>query len=142
MPGDGSAKIVKAGWACLVVLLGGCATIVEGTTQNILVEVVPPTGTCVLSRKGEVLGASTPDRRVVNVSKSMNDISFSCSAPGHESKEEVLSSSLSTATVASFFLLDFGLVDAATGAWKKYPERLTVVLQPVPQTAPVASRRR
>lgn len=113
----------------LTLSLAGCATIVEGTTQNITVEVVPPTGTCVLTREGETLGASTPDNRVVKVSKSMKDITFDCTAPGHEPKREVLSSSLSPATVASFFLLDFGLVDAATGAWKKYPERVTLVLQ-------------
>jgi hypothetical protein len=124
------------GIVALSAALAGCATITEGTTQNILVEVVPDTGTCVLSRKGETIGASTPGQRVVNVSKSMNDINFSCSAPGHQPKEELLSSALSTATVASFFLLDFGIVDAATGAWKKYPERLTVVLQPLPMSTP------
>jgi hypothetical protein len=120
---------LKAAMLCLA--LGGCATITEGTTQNIRVEVVPDTGTCILIRKDETIGASTPGQRLVNVSKSMNDILFKCSAPGHQEKEELLTSSLSTATVASFFLLDFGIVDAATGAWKKYPERLTVVLQPI-----------
>lgn len=120
-------------WAAALcsVTLAGCATITEGTTQNILVEVVPASGTCVLTRKGEALGASTPDHRVVTVSKSMNDINFDCSAAGYQPKEELLSSALSPATVASFFLLDFGIVDATTGAWKKYPERLTVVLQPL-----------
>lgn len=119
--------------AGLCVALGGCATIVEGTTQNILVEMVPDTGTCVLVRKGETIGASLPGQRLVNVSKSMNDITFQCSAQGYQDKEETLTSSLSAATVASILLLDFGIIDAATGAWKKYPERLTVVLQPLPK---------
>jgi hypothetical protein len=127
------------GTLLIAAALGGCATITEGTTQNIRVEVVPDSGTCVLSRKGETLGASTPGQRIVNVSKSMNDIEFKCSAPGHQDKDEILSSALSPATVASFFLLDLGIVDAATGAWKKYPERLTVVLQPA--AAPAAKRR-
>lgn len=123
---------------CALVALGGCATIVEGTTQPIMVEVVPSTGTCVITRQGETIGASTPDQRVVVVSKSMNDLEFDCSAAGHQPRREVLSSSLSPATVASFFLLDFGLVDAATGAWKKYPEKITIVLQPIAQAlAPV-----
>jgi hypothetical protein len=113
------------------VTLGGCATITEGTTQNILVEVAPNTGTCLVIRQGETLGASTPDHRIVTVSKSMNDLEFKCSAKGYHDKDDVLTSTTSNATVVSFFLLDFGLVDAATGAWKKYPERLTVVLQPI-----------
>jgi hypothetical protein len=122
--------------------LAGCATITEGTTQNIRVEVVPDSGTCVLSRKGETLGASTPGQRIVNVSKSMNDIDFKCSAPGHQDRDESLSSSLSPATVASFFLFDLGIVDATSGAWKKYPGRITVVLQPLPTVSPPAVKRR
>jgi hypothetical protein len=125
------------GIVAICAALCGCATITEGTTQNILVEMVPTTGTCVLTRKGEALGASTPDNRIVTVSKSMNDINFDCSAPGYQPKQELLTSATSTATVVSFFTLDFGIVDAATGAWKKYPERLTVVLQPLPKPIPV-----
>jgi hypothetical protein len=113
--------------------VAGCATIVEGTTQSITVEVSPPTGTCIVSRQGEQLGISTPERRVVVISKSQHDLEFSCSAPGYQPKTDTLSSNLAAATVASFFLLDLGIVDAATGAWKKYPERITVVLQPLPQ---------
>ena len=111
---------------------GGCATIVEGTSQSLTVDVHPSTGTCVVSRKGEQLGISTPEKRIVNVSKSQHDLEFSCSAPGYQSKTEVLTSNMAAATVASFFLLDFGIVDAASGAWKKYPEKITVVLQEVP----------
>jgi hypothetical protein len=127
------------GIVALCAALGGCATITEGTTQSILVEVSPDTGTCVLSRKGETIGASTPGQRVVTVSKESADIRFQCSAEGYQPKDDVLSSSLSAATVASFFLLDFGIVDAATGAWKKYPERITIVLQPLPKPIPAPS---
>lgn len=114
-------------------LLANCAIITEGTTQDIRVEVVPDTGTCLLLRQDEQIGASTPGQRVVNVHKSKDDIQFKCSAPGYQDKDDVLSSRLSSATVASFFLLDLGIVDATTGAWKKYPERITVVMQPAPK---------
>jgi hypothetical protein len=113
-------------------LLGGCATIVEGTTQTILVDVVPETGTCIVSRQGEQLGISTPDKRMVTVSKSQHDLTFTCSAPGYQPMSDTLSSNLAAATVVSFFLLDFGIVDAATGAWKKYPEKIRIALQPLP----------
>ena len=122
--------------------LGGCATITEGTTQNIRVEVVPDSGTCVLIRKNETIGASTPGQRMVTVSKESADIEFKCSAPGYQDQDEMLSSALSSATVVSFFLLDLGIVDAVSGAWKKYPERLTVVLQPAGKPpAPVRGAR-
>jgi hypothetical protein len=122
-------RVLKLALACLA--LGGCATIVEGTTQNIRVEVVPDTGTCVLTRKGETIGASMPGQRMVSVSKAMDDIRFQCSAPGYENKEDELVSKISPATVASILLLDFGIVDAISGAATKYPDRLTVVLQPL-----------
>ena len=112
----------------IAIALAGCATIVEGTTQTITVDVVPPNGTCEVSRQGERLGLSTPERRGVTVSKSQYDLMFTCSAPGYATKTESLSSNIAAASVVSFFLLDFGIIDAATGAWKKYPERAVVVL--------------
>jgi hypothetical protein len=123
-------------------LLAGCATIIEGTTQTITVEVVPAHGTCVVTRQGEEIGVSTPDRRAVTIPKSQHDLTFSCTAEGYIPKTDTLSSSLAAATVASFLLLDFGIVDAATGAWKKYPERVTVVLTPAPRPVPAAPTRR
>jgi hypothetical protein len=119
----------------LAAVCGGCATIVEGTSQSISVDVSPSTGTCIVSRQGEQLGISTPEKRVVSISKSQHDLQFSCSAPGYQGKTETLSSNMAAATVVSFFLLDLGIVDAASGAWKKYPERITVVLEPSPPTA-------
>lgn len=116
--------------------IASCATIVEGTTQTITVDVSPPTGMCIVSRQGEQLGISSPEKRAVTLSKSQHDLQFSCSAPGYQSKTDILSSNMAAATVASFFLLDLGIVDAATGAWKKYPERISVILQPEPARAP------
>jgi hypothetical protein len=124
--------------AACCVIVAGCATIVEGTTQTITVDVSPPTGTCIISRQGEQLGISTPDRRAVVISKSQHDLEFACSAQGYQAKTQTLSSTLSAATVASFFLLDLGIVDAATGAWKKYPERVGIILEPEPAPPKVA----
>lgn len=111
----------------------GCATIVEGTSQTNTVDVSPPTGVCEVSRQGEMLGVSTPEKRVVNVGKSQHDLMFSCSAPGYQGKTETLTSTMAAATVGSFFLLDLGIVDAASGAWHKYPTKITVVLDPLPR---------
>lgn len=110
--------------------LGGCATIIEGTSQTIVVDVSPPNGVCDVSRQGEFLGRSTPESRAVTVGKSQHDLVFSCSAPGYISKTETLTSAMAAATVVSFFTLDLGIVDAASGAWQKYPTKVAVVLQP------------
>lgn len=112
----------------LSLAFAGCATIMEGTSQTLIVDVVPAHGRCEVLRDGVVLGQSSPGSRAVSVSKSKSDLLFNCSAEGYPSKSQTLSSALAAATVASFFLLDFGLVDAATGAWMKYPERVTIVM--------------
>ncbi|MBN8955255.1 MAG: hypothetical protein J0H17_01435 [Rhizobiales bacterium] len=127
----------------LALLCAGCATIVEGTTQPIRVEANAPNFRCQVSRNGEMLGESTSQQPMVTVSKSKDDLMISCAAPGYQERAETLSSNLSSATVASFFLLDFGIVDAATGAWKKYPDRITLLLQPSmpPPAPPVAHKR-
>jgi hypothetical protein len=132
---------MRTGILALAAICSGCATIVEGTTQSITVDVSPQTGTCIVSRQGEQLGISTPEKRVVSISKSQHDLQFSCSAPGYQGKTETLSSNMAAATVASFFLLDLGIVDAASGAWKKYPERIAVILQPLPSPPAAAPRR-
>lgn len=41
-------------------LLVGCTTITENTTQSITVEVSPDTGTCVLSRRKKILAQALP----------------------------------------------------------------------------------
>jgi len=112
-----------------VAALGGCATIIEGTTQSIRVEVVPDTGYCDVMREGEVIGKSAPGQRDVPVSKSYYDLVFSCSAPGYDPKFENLASALSPYTVASALLVDFGIVDNISGASMKYPTKVTVILQ-------------
>ena len=126
--------------ACATVSLISCASIVEGTTQTIAVNVIPQTGTRVVMRGGEQLGVSTPEKRSVTKSKSKDNLSFACSAMGYQPKTEALGPDLSAATVARFFLLDFGIVDAATGAWKKYPAQVTVQLLPQPAPSPVPSQ--
>jgi len=124
--------MVRAAAIGAAMLAGGCATIMEGTTQQMVVDMVPDHGTCEVSRQGQKIATSMPGQRVLEISKSQHDLTFSCSAAGYTPKVDTLSSTLAAATVASFLLLDFGIVDAATGAWMKYPTRVTIVLQKAP----------
>jgi hypothetical protein len=84
------------------------------------------------------LSTRRPHRRGVKVEGRHNIRVFGWSYE----QMEVLSSSPSPYTVASFLLVDFGIVDATTGAWMKYPERLTIVLEPnaTPSGQPMARR--
>src|SRR5437868_2403323 len=70
--------------SALAISLGGCATIVEGTTQNVSVITQPPGASCTISRDGVVLGAVPSTPGSVKIGKSKNDISVSCAKEGFE----------------------------------------------------------
>jgi hypothetical protein len=67
---------------------------------------------------------------MVKLGKGFSAVDLHCSTPGHVDTVEQLPTSLSPYTVASFLLVDFGIVDAISGAAWRYPERVTVLLQP------------
>lgn len=114
--------------ATIALLLGGCASIVEGTNQSITVALTPDTATCVATRQGGQIGVVSGSNRTMSISKSRYDIQLRCSAPDHETAEVKVESGASGWGVAGAVTLDFGLIDWATGALNKYPDTVTVAL--------------
>lgn len=110
--------------------LSGCASITEGTSQEIRVDVTPAVASCSGTRKGIPTGTYDPVSRIYKVDKSRNDIIFTCKSPGYRDKAVTLVSSASGWGVAGALTLDFGLVDYATGALNKYDPTLTMTLEP------------
>jgi uncharacterized protein YceK len=115
----------------LVVLLaatlgtGGCASIVEGTSQTVTVNTNPGQAMCELKRGGMTVAVVNPTPGSVTVEKSKDHIS-------------VLSSEFHAMTVGN--LLFGGIigvaVDASSGAMNKYPSSVTVMLPPKEFTSP------
>ena len=128
----------------LVVLLaatlgtGGCASIVEGTSQTVTVNTNPGQAMCELKRGGMTVAVVNPTPGSVTVEKSKDHISVLCSKEGHESAGGVLSSEFQAMTVGN--LLFGGIigvaVDASSGAMNKYPSSVTVMLPPKEFTSP------
>jgi hypothetical protein len=108
--------------------LAGCATIVEGTSQSIMVDLSPQEATCVAFRDGTQIASVGGTNRTMNVQKSRHDIILRCSAPGHQTADSKVESSASGWGVVGAVTLDFGVVDYATGALNKYPNSVTVAL--------------
>ncbi|WP_343711931.1 hypothetical protein [Inquilinus sp.] len=115
--------------------LSGCASITEGTSQEIRVDVTPAVASCSGARKGSPTGTYDPVSHIYKVDKSRNDILFTCKAPGYRDKTVTLVSSASGWGVAGALTLDFGLIDYATGALNKYEPTLTMTLEP--QAGPI-----
>lgn len=106
----------------------GCASIVEGTNQTILVNMQPESSQCVATRQGSQVGVVSASARQLPVSKSRHDLWLRCTADGYEPSEIKVESSASGWGVAGGVAFDLGITDYMTGALNKYPESVTVAL--------------
>jgi hypothetical protein len=124
---------MRAAVLCVAGALCGCASIVEGTTQEIYVSLTPEAASCDavrLDRAGESpAGAYNPATKSITVSKSRNDLLIRCRASGYRDKEVRLVSNASGWGIAGALTLDFGLVDYATGALNKYNSSVQIVME-------------
>lgn len=129
-------RLAAIGRLMAVIALGftasACATVVGGTTQDVLVESQPPGAECKIDRSGTTIGfiKQTPGR--LNVSRDKNNVIVSCTREGYEQSNEVLVSGFTGATLGNLLLggLVGVMVDAASGANNKYPDRVLIVLTP------------
>ena len=124
--------------AGLLPVLGGCASIVEGTDQQVTVNTTPEGAKCELTRSGEVIGVANPTPQTLTLSKSKNDGSIVCEKAGFQSATAVLDSEFEAMTLGNLLVggvIGVG-VDAATGALNEYDSLITVPLTPV--TTPTA----
>lgn len=106
----------------------GCASIVEGTNQTILVNMQPENSQCVATRQGSQVGVVSASARQLPVSKSRYDLWLRCTADGYETSDIKVESSASGWGVAGGIAFDLGITDYMTGALNKYPESVTVAL--------------
>ena len=124
----------------LVPLLSACASIVEGTSQNILVNTNPPGAECGLYRKGLRIAtvASTPGSALVN--KTKNDIWIVCGKAGYQQATYFNHSGIAGGTFGNI-VLGGGVgwaIDSASGADNKYDG--TVNMSLIPQMAGMQER--
>jgi len=134
------AAIAVAGFA-----LSGCATILEGTTQNVSVLTAPAEGAqCTLKNSEGTWFVTTPGSTTVH--KTKNDMTIDCTKAGYTPAHVVATSHFGATTAGNVIvggLVGIG-VDAASGANFHYDSPITVPLDalaqaPGPTPAPVAA---
>jgi hypothetical protein len=110
-----------------------CATVVGGTTQEVFIETVPAGAECKVDRLGANVAVVKPTPGRVNVSRSKEAMVVACTLDKHEQSNEVLSSKFTGATIGNILLGGVVgiVVDAASGANNKYPEKVTIVMTPI-----------
>lgn len=111
--------------------IGGCATVLDGTSQSMRINSSPSKAVCEATRNGELIGSTSSDNPALQITKSRRDILLTCSAPGYETASAVIPSSTTSNGVVSVFLFDLGITDYVTGAMNSYPRAASVSLKPI-----------
>jgi hypothetical protein len=119
--------------AIAAITLSGCATIIQGTSQDIAITTPPVSGAnCILTSKEGSWAVVSPG--VAHVEKSKEDVLIKCTKDGYQEANAVIPSDFQAWTVGNIVaggLIGVG-VDAATGAMNEYPKGFAVPMQPVP----------
>jgi len=121
------------------VSVAGCATIIEGTSQELQVNSNPPGAVCEFTREGAVIARLTTPS-AATVKKTKHDITVKCDKPGYQQAVYINRSGLESGAVAgnvaADLLLTAGLssiIDSASGADNKYEPIINVTLVPLQQ---------
>jgi hypothetical protein len=114
------------------VILGGCSSIIEGTSQQLVVNTNPPGADCTLLRQDVAIARINPTPGAANIEKTKNDITVSCEKDGFEKATYLNHSGVAGATLGNI-ILGGGIgwaVDSASGADNKYDSPVNVTLVP------------
>ena len=113
-------------------VLSGCASITQGTTQVISFSIDPQEAKCaVVNKDNATLGTVSGKANLLQVSKGAGDLIANCTAEGYERKTTRIVSSTQTAGVIGV-AIDLGIVDMLTGAMWKYPDHVSIAMDKVP----------
>lgn len=124
--------------------LASCATLFEGTSQEIVINTNPAGATCSLHRSGLTIGTvqSTPGSVVVK--KTKEDITIKCTKPGFEEASLLNKSGMAGASFAN--VIGYGilpitvLVDSASGADNKYDGQVSIEMVAMTAKAPTTGK--
>ena len=110
--------------------LTGCSSVIEGRSQEIMVNTTPADASCKLTRHDETLGTISPTPGSIYIEKTKYDITITCNKKGYETATYLNHSGVAGATVGNI-ILGGGIgwaVDSATGADNKYDTPVNISL--------------
>lgn len=110
--------------------LSGCASIIDGTSQQIAINTSPSGATCALYRQGERIGTVSPTPGAYLVKKNKYDITIMCAKQGYDLATYRNHSGM-TGTSFGNIILGGGvgaIVDSASGADNHYTPDVNITL--------------
>ena len=116
-----------------VILLTGCATITTGTTQSILVDTTPTGAICRFSRSNREVGVVNPTPGMLMINKDGAPLTVICTKTGYYPNTGILRANFEPMALGNILLggIIGIVVDAASGADRKYDAALSVTLRKV-----------
>ena len=129
--GEGTMKLRGFVLICGLVVLTGCSSIIEGRSQEIVINTNPPGASCTLMRNDMPIGTVAPTPSAILIEKTKYDILVKCDKDGYQEATYFNHSGAAGATFGNI-VLGGGIgwaVDSATGSDNKYdsPVNLTMV---------------
>lgn len=115
---------------CLALV--GCSSIIEGTSQEIVVNTNPAGANCSLVRQGVSIGRVNPTPGAVTIKKTKYDINILCNKAGYEQATFFNHSDVDAATAGNI-ILGGGIgwaIDSASGADNKYTSPVNITMVP------------
>ncbi|RVU36362.1 hypothetical protein EOI86_14215 [Hwanghaeella grinnelliae] len=116
-----------------IVLLSACSSVIEGTSQEIVVNTVPEGANCALEREGQIIGRVDPTPGGITIEKTKHDLNIICSKDGYQEATFFNKSDVAGATVGNI-ILGGGIgwiIDSASGADNKYTTPVNITMVPL-----------
>jgi hypothetical protein len=116
---------------CLCVL-SGCSSIIEGTSQEIMVNTNPAGAACSINRQEMCIARVDPTPGAATIKKTKYDITIVCNKGGYQEATYLNHSGVAGATFGNIIaggLIGWG-IDSASGADNKYETPVNITLVP------------
>ena len=118
--------------SALALAVGGCSSIIEGTSQEVTVNTNPAGADCSLERQGISIAHVNPTPGSTTIKKTKYDIMIVCKKDGFEDAKYLDHSGAAGATFGNI-VLGGGIgwaIDSASGADNKYDSPVNITLVP------------
>ena len=122
----------------LAAYLGACSSIIEGTSQKIMVNTNPSGADCAFVREGVSIARVNPTPGAATIKKTKHDMNIVCNLEGYQEAVFWNKSDVAGATLGNILLGGFvgWAIDSASGADNKYESPVNVTLVPVSAVKP------
>jgi hypothetical protein len=122
----------------LLIVMSGCSSVIEGTSQEIVVNTNPAGANCSLDRQGVSIARINPTPGAATIKKTKYDITIVCKKDGYQDATYMNKSGSAGATFGNI-VLGGGIgwaIDSAAGADNKYDSPVNITLVPVETKKP------